>query len=188
MSEPHPTGDGPMTIDWPAVVREYGPVVWRTACRLLGNDADAADCFQNTFLAAVELAAAEPVRDWPAALKRIATTRALDQLRRRHRNTSRLVPLPDQPPADPSTPDPAGLVCGGELAAALRVALTELDNQQAEVFFLVCLEGLSNTDDAAQLGVTANHAGVLLHRARSALRERLAAFNPHREHASGGRP
>lgn len=188
MSEPYPTGDGPMTTDWPAVVREYGPVVWRTAYRLLGNEPDAADCFQNTFLAAVELTAAESVRDWPAVLKRIATTRALDQLRRRHRTTARLVPLPDQPPADPAAPDPADLLSGGELADALRIALTEIDPQQAEVFCLVCLEGLSNTEAAAQLGITANHAGVLLHRARSALRERLAAFNPHREHASGGRP
>lgn len=172
--------------DWPEVVREYGPVVWRTAYRLLGNEPDAADCFQNTFLAAVELAAAEVVRHWPAALKRIATTRALDQLRRRHRTAGRLAQLPDQPPADPSAADPADLICGGELAAALRVALAEIDPQQAEVFCLVCLEELSNTDAAAQLGITANHAGVLLHRARAALRERLAAFDPHREHASGG--
>jgi RNA polymerase sigma-70 factor (ECF subfamily) len=136
----------------------------------------------------VELAASEVVRNWPAALKRIATTRALDHLRRRHRSAARLVQLPDQPPADPSAPDPADLICGGELAAALRAALTDIDPQQAEVFCLVCLEGLSNTDAAAQLGITANHAGVLLHRARAALREHLATFDPHREHAPGGRP
>ena len=44
--------------DWPAVVREYGPLVWRTAYRLVGSDADAADCYQQAFLAAVRLAEA----------------------------------------------------------------------------------------------------------------------------------
>lgn len=177
-----------MMTNWPEVVREYGPVVWRTVYRLLGNEPDAADCFQNTFLAAVELSAAESVRNWPAALKRIATTRALDHLRHRHRRTARFAQLSDQSPADSSALDPADLISGGELADALRIALTEIDPQQAEVFCLVCLEGLSNTDAAAQLGVTANHVGVLLHRARAALRERLAAFDPYREHTPGGRP
>jgi RNA polymerase sigma-70 factor (ECF subfamily) len=173
-------------MNWPELVREYGPVVWRTACRLLGHEADAADCFQRTFLAAVELDAAAPVRNWPAVLKRIATARALDQLRSRHRHTARSAPLPDEPPADPFAFDPSELACGGELAAALRAALPAVDPQQAEVFCLVCLEGFSNRDAAAHLGVTANHVGVLLHRARAALRDRLAAFDPHREHHPGG--
>ena len=83
---------------------------------------------------------------------------------------------------------PIDLAAGGELAAALRVALSAIDPVQAEVFCLVCLEELSYPDAAAVLGVTANHAGVLLHRARAALRERLRAFDPNREHTPGGAP
>src|SRR5215207_6167457 len=101
--------------DWDAVVREYGPVVWRTACRLLTREADAADCFQNTFVAAVALAGAGPVRNWPAALKRLATARALELLRARYR-TARLSALPDEPPADPTAPDPVAAASEGELA------------------------------------------------------------------------
>src|SRR4051812_18269093 len=100
--------------NWPEVIRDCGPVVWRTAYRLLGNAADAADCFQQTFLAAVELEAAEPVRNWPAALKRIATVRALDQLRTRYRSRSRSEPLPDDPVTDGSSLDPALLASGTE--------------------------------------------------------------------------
>ena len=172
--------------DWDAVVREHGPLVWRTACRLLTHEADAADCFQRTFLAAVELEAAEPIRNWPAALKRLATARALEQLRARYRDAGRLADLPDEPPGDPSALEPVDFAAGGELASALRVALAAIDPVQAELFCLVCLEDLSYSDAAAQLGVTVNHAGVLLHRARAALRERLRAFDPHREHTSGG--
>ena len=112
--------------NWPEVVREYGPVVWRTACRLLGQEADAADCFQRTFLSAVELDAVQPVRNWAGVLKRIATTRALDQLRARHRLAARSTGLPTDLPADPAAPDPADLAAGGELADALRVALAAL--------------------------------------------------------------
>lgn len=130
--------------NWPEVVREHGPVVWRTAYRLLDREADAADCFQQTFLAAVELDAAEPVRNWPAVLKRIATTRALDQLRCRHRAAARSVVFPDEPPADSSAVDPLALASGNELAVALRTALPDIDPRQAEVFCLVCLEGFSN--------------------------------------------
>jgi RNA polymerase sigma-70 factor (ECF subfamily) len=174
--------------DWDAIVREYGPVVWRTACRLLTREADAADCFQRTFLAAVELEATEPIRNWPAVLKRLATARALEQLRARYRDAARLGEFPENPPADLSAPDPAEAASGGELATALRAALSALDPVQAEVFCLVCLDGLDYSEAAVALGVTASHAGVLLHRARAALRERLAAFDPNRQHSPGGHP
>jgi RNA polymerase sigma-70 factor (ECF subfamily) len=173
--------------NWPEVIRDHGPLVWRTAYRLLGHDADAADCFQQTFLAAVELNAAGPVRNWPAALRRIATVRALDQLRTRYRSRWRSEPLPDEPAVDLSALEPACLASGSELAAALRKALSETDPRQAQVFCLVCLDGLSHQDAADALGITANHAGVLLHRARVALRERLTAFDPNRTPTPGGR-
>jgi RNA polymerase sigma-70 factor (ECF subfamily) len=121
-------------------------------------------------------------------LKRIATGRALDQLRSRHRRTTRFSPMPDQPLADASALDPAALACGGELAEALRVALSAIDPQQAAAFCLVALEEFTNGDAAGQLGITPNHLGVLLHRARTALRERLYAFAPHRLLSPGGRP
>src|SRR5262245_45525891 len=110
-------------IDWNAIVREYGPLVWRAAYRLLGQEADAADCFQRTFLAAVEKAGAEPVHNWAGFLKRLTTARALEQLRSRYRAASRSAALPDELPIDPSAADPLDCAAGWELAAALRVAL-----------------------------------------------------------------
>ena len=65
-----------------------------------------------------------------------------------------------------------------ELAERLRGALADIDPVQAEAFCLICLEDLTNREAADVLGVTANHAGVLLHRARQALREKLTAFDP----------
>jgi RNA polymerase sigma-70 factor (ECF subfamily) len=161
--------------DWPTILRDHGPLVWRTAYRLLNHHADAADCFQKTFLAAVELAGRESVRHWPAVLKRLATARALETLRVRYRNRP-AEPLPEL--VDLRVHDPLDTVTDGELADRLRAAVAELDPTLANVFCLICLEGLSNVEAAAQLGVTANHAGVLLHRARQALRTKLSGFDP----------
>jgi RNA polymerase sigma-70 factor (ECF subfamily) len=167
--------------DWPEVVRRHGPLVWRTAYRLLAHHADAADCFQRTFLAAVELARSEPVRNWPAALRRLATARALDQLRQRIRHRGRFDPSPDGRDEPGRSPDPVDAVSGGELAAALRRALADIDPRQAEVFCLVALDGLSYPEAGELLGLTANHVGVLLSRAKAGLREKLRAFDPTRQ-------
>jgi RNA polymerase sigma-70 factor (ECF subfamily) len=158
--------------DWNAIVAEHGPLVWRVAFRLLGNEADAADCFQRAFVSALEVG---DVQNWPALLRRVATARALEQLRDRYRRT-RAGPLPEL--SDPQAADPLDSASAGELAQRLREALGRIDPRQAEVFCLAALDGWSHAEIAAQLGVTANHAGVLLSRARAALRTELCEFNP----------
>lgn len=50
--------------DWTAKVEEHGPHVWRVVCRLLRNRADAEECFQETFLAAWEVARREEIGNW----------------------------------------------------------------------------------------------------------------------------
>src|SRR5512140_2939255 len=79
-------------IEWPVIVRQHGPIVWKTAYRLLGQDADAADCFQETFMSAMDYAGRHEVENWPGLLQRLATARALDQLRRRIRASRRQTP------------------------------------------------------------------------------------------------
>ncbi len=163
--------------DWPTILRDYGPLVWRTVRRLLNHDADANDCFQRTFLSALEWAEKEPIRNWPAVLRRLATARALEMLRSRFRNVRRNEPLPETT-ADHRADDPVDSAMRGELADRLRDALSGIDTVQAEAFCLVDLETLSNREAAEVLGVTANHVGVLLYRARQSLREKLIAFDP----------
>src|SRR3954468_3952491 len=107
-----------MMPDWPALVKDHGPLVWRTAYRLLNDHADAADCFQRAFLAAV--AVPGPVRSWPGLLRRLATARALERLRTRYREASRSGGMPDLPPADPRAADPLDAAAARELADRLR--------------------------------------------------------------------
>ena len=160
--------------DWPAIVTEFTPLAWRVAYRVVGHDADAADCVQRAFVAAVALHRREGVRDWPAAITRLATARALDCLRSRKR--TRVPELVADPPSRGA--DPLALAEAGELADALRAALAVLDPAQAEAFCLTAFEGFTNQQAAAALGRTANHVGVLVYRARAVLRVQLRAFDP----------
>lgn len=164
--------------DWGAIVEAHGELAWRVAYRIVGHDADAADCVQRAFVSAVALERREGVRDWPAAITRLATARALDCLRSRRRR-----PLPEAVAEPPGRErDPLQLAEAGELADALRDALARIDPAQAEAFCLTALEGMTTQQAGAALGRTANHVAVLAHRARLALRTQLKAFDP----AGGG--
>jgi RNA polymerase sigma-70 factor (ECF subfamily) len=175
--------------DWSEIVKQHGGLVWQTAYRLLRHDADAADCFQNTFLAALELSRREAVRHWPALLKRLATRQALNRLRQRRWEEHRARPLAgDGGPSHGVTPEQTARA--SELAEGLLLALADLEPRQAEVFWLGCLDGRSYQEIAEELGITVNHVGVLMNRARAALRERLRGFDPARppQPASGDQP
>ncbi len=158
-------------IDWQIIIEEHGPTVWRTSYRLLGNRADAADCFQETFVSALEFHRRRRVRNFSALLTRLATARAIDQLRRRFRRaniSSGLVELPD---LESTNPGPAQEAQQQELTDSLRESLSELPPQEAQAFCLRYLNDMSYRQIADELGVTTNAAGVLLHRARAKLRE-----------------
>ena len=120
--------------DWQEVVEQHGPLVWRTGYRLLGNDADASDCFQKVFLDAIQVARREPVRQWSALLRRLATARALDLMRDRYRRRNRSESLTTAAEAISREPLPDQQAEAAELTEQLRVALAELPEQQAQVF------------------------------------------------------
>ena len=159
--------------NWAEIVRRHRGVVWQTAFRLLGNRADAADCFQETFLAALELSRRQRVRNWPALLRRLCTCRALDELRRRLRVAGRCDAGGDWSAAASPNPGPVQQAQAAELSGQLREALADLPERQAEVFCLRFVSDLSYREIARQLGLRTSAVGVLLHRARSRLREVL---------------
>ena len=158
---------------WPDVVERHSPLVWRIAYRLLGNEADAADCTQDTFLSALKFAQRQDVRDWGALLNRIATSRALDQLRRRQRDRKRTETTVNETAMPSTTPQPMQIAVADELADRLVEALTRIPPQQAEVFSLICLNGLSPQKVAEQLQISHGNVRAILHRARTQLREML---------------
>jgi RNA polymerase sigma factor (sigma-70 family) len=170
-----------MDVDWPGIVSRDGPVVWRTVYRLLGNRPDAEDCYQETFLSALDLWRRQPVRNSRAMLQRLATARAMDRLRSRYRNAARgTIPgiSPECDQTKSGIPGPSELAASAELSARLREALATLPARQADVFCLFCLDGWSYQEIAGHLNITLDAVGVLLHRARAKLRLKLASLAP----------
>jgi RNA polymerase sigma-70 factor (ECF subfamily) len=171
-------------IDWQLIIDRHGPAVWQTAYRLLGNDADAADCFQETFVSALQFCRRERVRNFSAILTRLATARAIDQLRRRVRRSSRARGVSDNAVSDANragqtdfaavpcaNPDPAQKAQQKESVVRLRELLTQLPPREAQAFCLRYLNDMSYRQVARALGINTNAAGVLLHRAKVKLRE-----------------
>lgn len=156
-------------VDWQQIVKEYGPIVWRTAYRLLGNHTDAADCFQETFVSALEVARRQRVRHFPALLVQLATARAIDRLRQRFRYPQLSIDAVDLIFVPNEDPGPVEQVQTQELAGRLRKALAYLPPKQAQVFCLRYFNELSYGKIAKQLGIRTNTARVLLHRARMKL-------------------
>ena len=160
--------------DWQKIVSQHSGSVWQTAYRLLGRADEAADCFQETFLAALKVSGRQKVRNWPALLSRVCTCRAMDRLRKRLREGERSKSLGDWSNVASPNPGPIEVLQGEELSAGLRRALARLPEQQGEVFCMRCLNDMSYREIAKQLGLKGSAVGVLLHRARRRLRELLS--------------
>lgn len=160
-------------MDWQQMLSRDGPAVFRTAYRLLGNQADAEECFQEVFLAALEVSRREVVHHWAALLQRLTVARAVDRLRERGRR-GRREQIADWGAVVGRTPPPSQDLVDAELADLLRKALAQLPPQQAEVFCLHCLEGWSYQEVSQQIGMSIDAVGVQLYRARQRLRELMA--------------
>ena len=163
----------PSVEDWAAIVSRDGPAAWRTACRVLGNRDDAAECVQDAFAAAVEISRTQPVRNWRALLVRLTTTRAIDRLRRRTRRDALPIETGSFDPADPS-PDPARMSEDRELVARLRELIPTLPGDQAEALILHAVEEWTYEQIGRELSLSAGAVGMLLVRARERLRQLLA--------------
>jgi RNA polymerase sigma-70 factor (ECF subfamily) len=158
-------------VDWQVIIEKHGSAVWQTSYRLLGNHADAADCFQETFVSALEFCRRQRVRNFSALLTRLATARAIDQLRRRFRRSRSETDPADWSALHSANPGPVQQVQQKELTDRLRISICNLPPQEAQVFCLRYLNDMSYRQIASELGIKANAAGVMLHRARAKLRE-----------------
>ena len=165
-------------LDWDEIVATHGPLVWRTAYRLLGRHDDALDCCQEAFLAAYRAASRASVDDWPAFLASLATRRAIDQLRRRVRTRSRFSSLDDAPEPTAWGVSPVEHAEGAERLEQVRLLLARLPAKQAQVFWLSAVENLPHAAIARHMGIPDGQVRVLFHRARVRLKAALEAASP----------
>src|SRR5262245_8153366 len=140
--------------------RHYEAVL-RAALRVTGNPADAEDVLQTVFLRV--LARRDDVEDselTAAYFRRAAVNAAVDVLRRRELRAAsvyddQVLHAASQPPS--------------LLKEQLRRAIATLDREDATLFLLRHLEGLSNDELAEMFDIEKNNVAVRLHRIRQRL-------------------
>lgn len=161
--------------NWSEIVQQHGKLVWKTAFRLLNNEADVGDVYQNAFFEAWKFSQKKHVNNWPGLMRRLAIVESLKRLRQRYRDRHQPLECDEE---FSSEMDPSQIAQTNELSDQLRMALTKIDSVQAEVYCLSSLEGLTYREIAAQMQMTTNHVGVLLNRSKTQLRELLKVYRP----------
>lgn len=168
--------------EFEAFVRRYEDMVFATAVRLLGNQAEAEDVAQTVFLKAFErfeaLSASTTAGGW---LKTVATNLSLNHLsryRRRWRFFSELgtgnQPAPALEVAESPVPSVIDAIERAEDADHLERALAALPDHQRVPLVLFHFDGQSYEQIAATLSVSLGKLKTDMHRGRLALKRHLA--------------
>jgi RNA polymerase sigma-70 factor (ECF subfamily) len=139
--------------------------VFRAALRVTGNPADAEDVLQTVFLRVLSRRAdAEDAPLTAAYFRRAAVNAAVDVLRRRELRAASV--YDDQAPHAATE---APLL----LKEQLRRAIAALDPEDATLFLMRHVEGLSNEELAVMFEIEKNNVAVRLHRIRQRLQAEM---------------
>jgi len=155
----------PAPAGFAGLYQRHWEAVFRAALRVTGNPADAEDVLQTVFLRVIARSGQDEAGQRPAAyFRRAAVNAAVDLLRRRAVHAAT--------PYDESAPhaavDPALL-----LKEQLRRAIATLDDDDATLFLLRYVEGLSNQELADEFQLEKNNIAVRLHRIRQRLQTEM---------------
>lgn len=159
------------------LMRRYNQRLFRVAMSLLGNEGDAEDLMQETYVRAYR-----KLRQWQCKaafstwLIRIAVYEGLRRRRKREAEAGSLSRT-ERPTLeamiDGRQLDPERRTWNRELARALERAVEKLSERQRLVFTLREIERLSTRDTAECLSISRANVKVTLLRAKRALREEL---------------
>ncbi len=168
------TGDKSAMPSWDELVRQHADRVYRLAYRLSGNQHDAEDLTQETFIRVFRSVQNYQPGTFEGWLHRITTNLFLDMVRRRGRIRMEALPEDyDRLPAD--EPNPEQIYHDSRLGPDLQAALDSLPPEFRAAVVLCDIEGLSYEEIGATLGVKLGTVRSRIHRGRQALRDYLAA-------------
>ena len=170
------TGDKTAMPSWDELVRQHADRVYRLAYRLSGNQHDAEDLTQETFIRVFRSVQNYQPGTFEGWLHRITTNLFLDMVRRRSRVRMEALPEDyDRVPAD--EPNPEEIYHDAHLGPDLQAALDSLPPEFRAAVVLCDIEGLSYEEIGATLGVKLGTVRSRIHRGRQALRDYLAAHS-----------
>jgi RNA polymerase sigma-70 factor, ECF subfamily len=165
MVEPSEMPSTAVPAGFAALYERHYETVFRAALRVTGRPADAEDVLQTVFLRVLSGREQDEAVERPAAyFRRAAVNAAVDLLRRRtvHAETA----YDDRAPH--AAVEPALL-----LKERLRRAVATLDSEDATLFLLRHVEGLSNQELADLFQLEKNNIAVRLHRIRLRLQAEM---------------
>ena len=157
---------------WSELVKEHADSVYRLAFRLSGNQHDAEDLTQETFMRVFRNVKQYQPGTFEGWLHRITTNLFLDMVR--HRAKIRMEALPEdyeRVPGTDMTPEDAYSVTN--LDPALQQALDELKPEFRVAVVLCDVVGMSYEEIGETLGVKMGTVRSRIHRGRAQMRESL---------------
>jgi RNA polymerase sigma-70 factor, ECF subfamily len=170
-SGPAPAEDGDRSVPvwrYRLVAVQHHRSVYRFACSLLKDDAEAEDMTQEAFLRFWQFGRdVRRPREW---LLKVVYNACLDRLRKAGRFVDVDPELVDEHRDDH---DPAWHYGQSQLARELERLVATLPEPQRSLIVLFDVQGFSGDECARVLGINRNQVKVYLHRARRRLRSKL---------------
>lgn len=159
---------------WAELVAEHADSVYRLAFRLSGNQHDAEDLTQETFMRVFRNLKSYRPGTFEGWLHRITTNLFLDMVR--HRSKIRMEELPEDYERVPGTSlTPEQVYTASNLDPALQRSLDELSPDFRVAVVLCDVVGMSYEEIAETLGVKMGTVRSRIHRGRLQLRRSLEA-------------
>lgn len=153
------------------LANQYGRQVYSTAYRIVGDSHHAEDIVQDIYMKLFKKTpkAFDRVNNWAAYLTMMATSTSLDLLRKKHRLSEHSITEELQSISKDSEPTPEKQLGLTQDIEQLRLTLTKVTEQEAEVFVLRFIEEMSYQDIAQHLNLTSGNVGIILNRTRQKL-------------------
>lgn len=160
------------------LVQQHSRAIFRLAFRMTGNEQDAEDVVQETFLRAYrQLSRYEARSSFSTWLYRIASNYALDLIRTRRRHNEKREHGAEErdilQSIAGSNPGPDRVFYSGQVTEHVNAALNELTAQERTAFVLRHFEGLSIAEIGETLGTGTNATKHSIFRAVQKLRRSL---------------
>ena len=159
------------------LVRRHEKVIFNLVYRMLGDYDDAAETAQEVFLSAYRaIGQFRGEASFSTWLYRIALNHATTRRKSTTSRQKRLVPIDGSDMVDDTQLGPAETLEKKELRERVQRALNELEPEDAMVILLRDLQDIPYEDVARVLKIPVGTVKSRLHRARQALKARLAAY------------
>ena len=159
------------------LVRRHEKTIFNLVYRMLGDYDEAAEISQEVFLSAFRAVGQfRGEANFSTWLYRIALNHASTRRRSLGTRQQRMLPIESANPLSDPEPGPPEILEKQEIRERVQLALNQLDPEDAAVILLRDLQDVPYDEVARMLEIPVGTVKSRLHRARQALKSRLASY------------